>query len=54
MCLANKLIINFNKPQQIMFRNPQKKINIENFELQDLGDVDTEFYHSWNSPIQWL
>ena len=39
-CLANKLIINFNKTQQIIFRNPQKKINIENFELQDLGIVD--------------
>ena len=36
-CLANKLIINFNKTQQIIFRNSQKKIDIENFEHQDLG-----------------
>ena len=39
-CLANKLIINFDKTQQIIFRNPQKKISQETFELPNLSTVD--------------
>ena len=37
---ANKLIINFSKTQQIIFRNPQKKIQLDSYEIQDLKIVD--------------
>ena len=39
-CCANKLIINFSKTQQIIFRNPQKRIQLDNYEIQDLKIVD--------------
>ena len=40
-CLADKLIINFDKREQIIFRNPQKKLAEETFELQNLSCVET-------------
>ena len=39
-CCANKLIINFSKTQQIIFKNPQKQIQLDNYEIQDLKIVD--------------
>ena len=39
-CLADKLITNFDKREQIIFRNPQKKLAEETFELQNLSCVD--------------
>ena len=39
-CCANKLIINFSKTLQIIFKNPQKQIQLDNYEIQDLKIVD--------------
>ena len=43
-CLANKLVINFSKTMQIIFRNPQKTIDQETFILPTIALVqETKF-----------
>ena len=38
--MFNKLIINFDKTQKFIFRNPQKKIAQETCEITNLSTVD--------------